>query len=592
MKRNEYTSIGVAYKDVPWPELSGHERCDVFDAGTLLEVMEHHGLSRKNDHFCTVVDHHAEQNITFGELLSWSRQYAAALLSSGLNPGDRVAVMLTTRVEFLFVYFGAMLAGLVPAPVAPPFLPRQMDHFVQNRSDMLKGIHAAALVTSEPHEKIGRLIMEKTPSVRCVLTIEALKRFSGVEALAFTHSPQDTAMIQFSSGSGGRQKAIALTHDNIMSNVRSVHLAMGTTCDDAFVIWLPMYHDMGLLGCLCQALFVGCRIVLMSPTMFMSSPVSWLNLMHDKGGTISVAPNFGYQMCVDKIHGLNQRGMDLSRWRLALNGAEMVTERTMALFTEKFAPTGFQPSTFMPVYGLAEATLAVCFTPPATGVIADCVDRRSLETDKIARPASDPESSTTFISVGKPIPGVQVRIVDDREMEVGERVQGRLFTRSLSVMTGYVNDPESTHEALKDGWLNTGDLAYRVGGFVFLTGRSKDIIIKAGRNYYPEHFEQVTATVPGIRKNSVAAFSVQRSQKGTEDIVVMAEANVDGQDAETALIALCRKAISGHLELMPDDFVILPPMTIPKTTSGKIQRSLCRELYLENQKALNGGALR
>jgi acyl-CoA synthetase (AMP-forming)/AMP-acid ligase II len=321
----------------------------------------------------------------------------------------------------------------------------------------------------------------------------------------------------------------------------------------------------------------------MSPNTFIASPGSWLRAIHQKSGTIGVAPNFGYQLCIDRARGLDAEKIDLSAWRCALVGSEMVTENTVAGFVEKFGPFGFRKEAFMPVYGLAEATLAVCFTPPNTGPLIDQVNLRGLVTKGIAEPAGNGEGNTSFVSVGKHVPGVEVKVVDQTGTEVSERVQGRLLTRSSSVMSEYFNNPVATSEVLRDGWLDTGDLAYRVDGYIFVTGRSKDVIIKAGRNYNPEHIEQAVWSVPGIRKHSVAAFGILSREKGTENIVVMAEAKIREKEEVGKLVLAINQAVSKRVELTPDEVVIVQPRTIPKTTSGKVQRALCRLLYLKGK---------
>jgi acyl-CoA synthetase (AMP-forming)/AMP-acid ligase II len=291
---------------------------------------------------------------------------------------------------------------------------------------------------------------------------------------------------------------------------------------------------------------------------------------------------------VDRIADLAPDQIDLSRWRMALNGSEMVTEETIGGFVERFGPLGFRRETFMPVYGLAEATVAVCFTPPNTGAMVDRIHRQRLESDGVAEACTDDALSSPFVSVGKPIPGVDVRLVDPDGQDLGERVQGRILVHAPSVMAGYFNDPDVSNEALQDGWLDTGDLGYRVGEHYFITGRSKDVIIKAGRNYIPEHFELAAGAVPGIRKNAVAAFGVGGAGKGTEDIVVMAETKVSDPREKEDLARAVKRNVSAQLELMPDDVYLVPPRTIPKTTSGKVQRPLCRQLYLASARKEGG----
>jgi acyl-CoA synthetase (AMP-forming)/AMP-acid ligase II len=537
-----------------------------------------------------VIERQGERSITFGELFDGARQYSKGMISSGLKPGERVAIMLQTSVEYLLSYFGALLAGLVPAMIAPPFLPRKMDVFVKDKADQLAAIEAAALITSRDRQKTAAAIQACVPTMRHVLLANDLHQGHAQGNLDHLVAPQHIAMIQFSSGSNGRQKGVALTHANLISNIRAVHLAMGTTREDVIVVWLPLYHDMGLLGCVCQALFAGAKLVLMSPTMFIGSPPSWLRIMSERSGTIGVAPNFGYQLCVDRAEDLKPGEVDLSKWRMALNGSEMVTEDTISRFVERFGPFGFRRETFMPVYGLAEATVAVCFTPPGTGAIVDRVNLRRLVTQGVAESSEGTEGSSSFVSVGKPIPGVKVKIVDHDGRQVDERVRGELLVRSSSVMAGYLNNATATEEVLVDGWLYTGDLAYRVGEHVFVTGRSKDVIIKAGRNYIPEHFEQAASSVPGVRKYAVAAFGVLSPLKGTEDIVVLAETKIRGAEQRKELVRAIKRAVSEKLELTPDEVLIVPPRTIPKTTSGKVQRPLCRQLYL-HERGKSGRAL-
>jgi acyl-CoA synthetase (AMP-forming)/AMP-acid ligase II len=570
-----------------WTEIRPHLQCDVPEAGTLCAILAHRARHQENTLFCTVADGRSERSLTFGELYAGARRYAGALRGAGLEPGDTVALMLPTGRAFLFAYFGAQLAGLVPAATAPPFMPRQMEVFVWERAELLNGIDAAGLIASRDRWRLALAVQKEVPTMRQVLFSEDLNESGALPSGDPDVSPAGLAMIQFSSGSNGRQRGVGLTHGNLVSNIRAVHLAMATTREDVIVVWLPLYHDMGLLGCVCQGLFAGCRLVLIPPNRFIGAPTIWLRIMHEKSGTIGVAPNFGYQLCVDRGEGLDPGRIDLSAWRMALNGSEMVAEETVTRFVERFGPFGFRREAFMPVYGLAEATVAVCFMPPGAGARVDRIDLGRLAETGVARPAAPGACSGGFVSVGRPVPGVAVKLVDPRGRPVDERVQGRLLVRAPSVMAGYYNDPDATDAVLRDGWLDTGDLAYAADGFYYITGRSKDVIIRAGRNYIPEHFERAAAAVPGIRKNAVAAFGVPAAGKGTEEIVIIAETKVREPEARRELEQAVVRSISRRLEVTPDVVVLLPPRSIPKTTSGKVKRPVCRQSYIDEKRRID-----
>ncbi len=550
-------------------------------AGTIGEAIEHHATRRPQTTFCTVVAGRERRSITFEELRDGALRCGKAMLDVGLAPGDRIGLMQSTTIEHLLCHFGALLVGIIPASIAPPLLPREQRRFVRAHADNLRRIGATALITSPGWTRTAAAIRERVPAVKRVLTPDDLPRATRASPETDRPQPNDPAIVQFSSGTGGHQKAVPLTHQNLISNIKAVQHVLQTGPDDVLVIWLPLYHDMGLLGCVYQALFAGCRLVLMPPPAFIASPLSWLRLIDEYAGTIGVAPNSCYQLCVDRTRRGTVGNLNLASWRLALNGAEMVMERTLDCFTDTFGPCGFKKRVFMPVYGLAEATVAVCFTPPNTGPVVDRVDRLRLEAENIAEPTSNPAKATSFVSVGNPIPGVRVRIVDGDAHDLSDRRVGRVWVHSPSVMSGYLAEPRATRSVLRQGWLDTGDLAYKVRDDIFIVGRSKDVIIRAGRNLIPEHFEHPVSRLPGVRTNGAAAFGVPIAEIGTERIVLLIEAKARDATQRRALARAAIKAIAAEVEITPDVVVVVPPKTIPRTTSGKVQRPLCRRLFTE-----------
>jgi 1-acyl-sn-glycerol-3-phosphate acyltransferase len=338
---------------------------------------------------------------------------------------------------------------------------------------------------------------------------------------------------------------------------------------------------MGLIGSWLGALYFGIPIAILSPLAFLSRPARWLWALHAHRATVSPAPNFAFDLCVRKVADEEIEGLDLSAWRLAFNGSEPVSPETIERFTRRFAAYGFRPEAMCPVYGLAESAVALTVPPldrlPRVDVVAREVFQRSRE----ARPAP-PEEATPlrFVSCGRPLPQHEVRIVDAAGRPVGERTEGRIEFRGPSVTTGYFRNPDATRAALRDGWMDSGDLGYWADGELFITGRQKDVIIKTGRNLYPQEVEEVAGDVPGIRKGCVAAFGVADPEIGTERLVVIAESRETAPEPRERFRAAIVDRVVGALGIPPDVVIISPPGTVPKTPSGKVRRGATRQAYL------------
>ena len=392
--------------------------------------------------------------------------------------------------------------------------------------------------------------------------------------------PNDIAFLQYTSGSTGNPKGVMLTHANLLANIRAMGQVARVDSSDVFVSWLPLYHDMGLIGAWLASLYYGYPLVIMSPLAFLARPQRWLWAIHRHRGTLAAAPNFAYELCVRKIDDRDLEGLDLSSWRYAFNGAEPVSPETLAGFQQRFAKYGFRAEAMAPVYGLAESSVGLALQPPGRGPVIDRIQRERFMNSGQALPAAAEDAAALkFVGCGLPLPGHQVRIIGATGFELGERQEGRLEFKGPSATSGYYRDAEQTRKLFNGEWLDTGDYAYLAHGEIFLTGRVKDLIIRGGRNIYPYELEQAVGGVPGVRRGCVAVFGSADSATGTERLVVLAETRETGAAAREQL----RQAISDcAVDLLgqpADEVVLAPPHTVLKTSSGKIRRAASREFY-------------
>ena len=317
---------------------------------------------------------------------------------------------------------------------------------------------------------------------------------------------------------------------------------MEASSSDVFVSWLPLYHDMGLIGAWLGCLYFGAPLYVMSPLSFLARPESWLWAIHRYRATLSAAPNFAFELCLDKIDDADLQGLDLSSLRMVANGAEPVSVHTLRRFIDRFGRYGFREEAMAPVYGLAENAVGLAFPPLGRGPVIDRVDREALSRDGVAKPARpDDPKPLEFVACGRPLPGHEIRIVDEAGREVGERREGRLEFRGPSATSGYFRNEAKTKALFHEGWLDSGDRAYMANGDVFITGRIKDIIIRGGRHIYPQEVEEAVAEIPGVRKGGVAVFGVTDPRLGTEQLIVVAETRETDRKAREALRASARE---------------------------------------------------
>ncbi|MBI4588937.1 MAG: AMP-binding protein [Candidatus Rokubacteria bacterium] len=549
-------------------------------AGTLTEVLGWHAEAHPaRVHIFLREQDGSELPVSYRSLWERARAVATGLGERGVRPGDRVALMLRTEEAFFHAFFGVLFAGAVPVPIYPPFRADRIEEYARRQVGILRNAEPRWLISFRQAERVAGLLRSRVPSLEEVTTTERLALAAG-EARPVGLAPGDPALIQYTSGSTGDPKGVLLSHANVLANIRAIGQAIAIRPDDVAVSWLPLYHDMGLIGAWLGALYFGIPIAILSPLAFLSRPERWLWALHAHRATVSPAPNFAFDLCVKKVRDEEIRGLDLGAWRLAFNGSEPVSAETIERFTRRFSPYGFRLEAMCPVYGLAESSVALTVPamgrPPRVDVVAREPFQRSREA--LAAPAIE-RTPLRFVSCGRPLPEHDVRIVDAAGRPVGERVEGRIEFRGPSVTVGYFRNPGATQAVLRDGWMDSGDLGYWADGELFITGRRKDIIIKAGRNLHPQEVEEVAGDVPGIRKGCVAAFGVADPEIGTERLVVVAETRQTAPESRQRLRAALVDRIVAALGIPPDIVVISDPGSVPKTPSGKVRRSATREAY-------------
>jgi fatty-acyl-CoA synthase len=577
---------------------------DIFAAQTLIDVLRFralHDADRTHLHITEDSDPDDKTlTLTFAELYAGAQRCAAELARRGVPPGGRVSLMLPTSRAFFVCYAGILLAGAIPVPIYPPFRADRIEEYAERQSAILNNAGVCLLLTFRRAEAVAKLLKPRVHSLEAVADAEKLlacadkapppapgalpAHLSGSRV----RKGSDVALLQYTSGSTGDPKGVVLTHANLLANIRAIGEAVQLCSDDVGVSWLPLYHDMGLIGAWLTLLHYGIPLCVMSPLAFLTRPERWLHAFQKHRGTISAAPNFAYELCVRKIADKDIEGLDLSSWRAALNGAEPVNPETLERFEQRFAKYGFRREAQLPVYGLAEATLAVTVPPLDRGPRIDVVDREIFSAQGRAAPVAKNPAALAFVSSGNAIPNHEVRIVDDTGCEVADRTEGFLWFRGPSASSGYYGNPEATEKLFPVGpatdgkfaWVNTGDRAYRADDEIFVTGRVKDIIIKGGRNLYPHEIEELAGRAAGIRKGCIVAFGLKDSSSGTEKLVIVAESREIDPSRQSMIAAAITQEVLQGLGLPPDRVELIPPGSIAKTSSGKLRREETRGLYL------------
>ncbi len=508
------------------------------------------------------------------QLIREALRTASGLLKLGVRPGDRVGIMAQTTPHTVLTFLGCWAAGAVAVPLPLPMRAVDPTSFMEQSRRRLEKVGAEVLTL--PGAFLP-MVSDMGDGFRLVAMEELV---GGEEASPVASGREDVALVQFTSGSTSEPRGVVLTHGNILANARAIAEKVDAGPRDTVVSWMPLYHDMGLIGFLITALGAGCSLVLMSPQRFVADPSLWLRACGEYRATITGGPNFAYALSTRVLRSGGLQGTDLSSLRLALNGAEPIDPQVLDELVAAGAGCGLKPEVPYPVYGLAEATLAVTFPEPGRAYRKDHVSRRGIEERGEALPC-DPDSSDArcLVSLGRPLRGLEVRIIKEDGTPAGEREVGEVCVRGPSLMQGYWGDAAATAEALRGGWLHTGDLGYLAGGELYLVGRIKDMVIIGGRNLFPEDVERCAESVEGVRKGNAVAFGVTTG-RGRERLVLVGETRLSCPRAALETARAVSSRVREEIGVPVREVVLVPAGTLPKTSSGKKRRFLCRELYL------------
>jgi len=513
-----------------------------------------------------------------------AKRRGALLLGTGLQKGDRLAVVVAEPHEFVLSFLGAVMAGIVPVPIYPRASFKAKNAYVETVAHIVAAAGARMLLTMQSTESVIAEVLQHGTKLERLLVVEPL--FAGEAPASVTLpeiAPSDLCFLQFTSGSTSLPKGVVVTHDNLVQNAHAFLGPGGLDRreSDIAITWLPLFHDMGLIGFVLGTILHDIPTVLLPTESFARRPTMWMEAMSTYGGTITFAPNFAYGLAVKRCRDKDLEGLDLSKIRIAGCGAEPINAQVLRGFAERFASVGFKPEALMPCYGMAEATLAISFHRHGTPMITDRVDATAMQQGRAqaldngsASSAGASKDVLEVVACGPEFPGHEIRIVSDDGRVLPEREVGEIITRGPSVTGSYYRNPEISAQTYRDGWLHTGDLGYLANGNVYVCGRIKDLIIIRGANFYPQDIEWAVADVPGVRRDNVVAFSVM--QGGEERLVIAAEGN--SSDAAELRGAIARR-VNESAGLTAAHVAVVKVGSLPKTSSGKVQRRRTKQLF-------------
>ncbi|AHI77235.1 acyltransferase family protein [Burkholderia thailandensis E444] len=542
------------------------------EADTLIDVLNWHAERHPDRvHLRLLEDGLVATPLAYGELHRRASDLAGGLRERGIDPGDTVALMLPTGLDYFVSFTAVLFCGAIPVPIYPPANPAQLEEHVERHTPILENARIKALIAFRQAVSVAQLLKLRVSTLQHVFTPEQLV---GRERLPpFRAAASDIALLQYTSGSTGTPKGVVLSHANLLANIRAMGDRMHVYATDVLVSWLPLYHDMGLIGAWLAPLYFGIPAVVMSPVAFLARPALWLRAISRYHGTITAAPNFAYERCARHLAALEPTEFDLSSLRFAFCGAEPVNADTLRAFAARFAACGFDARALTPVYGLAENTLGLTFPPPARGLHVDRIARAPLNASGQAVPAPGDANALDVPGCGYPIDGTELRIVGDDERELAERRVGRIEFRGTSATRGYYRNPAQTARLFHDAWRDTGDLGYVADGELYITGRAKDMIIRGGQHFFPYELEEAIGRLPGVAAGGVAVCGAADPASGTERVVIFVESEAADGAACERLRANVNDVTAARWGMPAEQVSIVAPHSILKTPSGKIRHA-------------------
>ncbi len=562
----------------PTPSDSPGFRRRLADFETLADSLDYAAQSETGMNFYSARGA-LEIVLPYRDLQKRAEDLGRRLVGMGIAPGDRVALLAATHPDFLAMFFACQYAGAIPVPMPLPTAFGRREAYIEQIKGQLRS--SGARMAVGPAEFLP-LVEESAAGLALMLIGTAADVYGRAAPASLLPKAKtgELSYIQYSSGSTRFPTGVMVTHASLMANCRAMtRYGVRNGEGDRGTSWLPFFHDMGLVGFMLGALTSQTSMDYIPTEDFARRPLTWLKLISDNGGTVSYAPSFGYELCARRVSTMAEGslGFDLSKWRVAGIGGEMIKPNVMQAFAEAFRPYGFSEKAFCASYGLAECVLAVSFADAGTGMLLDHVDKEALEAHRAVPTQANAPDARTFVSCGKVLPEHRGEIRDEAGKVLGERQVGRFFVQGPSVMQGYFNDEEATQAALIEGWLDTGDLAYWIGEELVIVGRAKDLIIINGRNVWPQDIEWSVEHIEGLRSGDSAAIILP---------------NADGSDRPTVLVQCRASSIEDRQKLHADvrakvqdavgilcDVVLVPARSLPKTTSGKLARGRAKKMF-------------